>query len=522
MTYSKYKNVMCVGAGGGLVYYVALFFHLLGSKVTGFDQAKNQRTKDLEKRGIKMTLSNPEVSIDYNVDLVIYTSSVQNDFLQDLKNNNKQALFMEAGEFALKLLEDFDDQKLNKKEKSAFLESNIAPLYKVDSDEIPFIGVTGTDGKTTTCEMIYHLLNKVGFRPAVVTTVSAKCGGVEVDTGFHTTTPSAQELYALIVKFKKLGCSHIILEVTSHALAMGRVASLKFDVVVFTNVTQDHLDYHKNWENYIHAKSLLITKNLKDGGTAVLNKEDEKSYRYLSKLVNRRQHFISLIAKNIVIKNSQIHFTVLNSPVILNMLGEYNVDNALGALGVCSVLNLEFSFEKMCSYLTSFNGVVGRMQVIQKRPFTVIVDFAHTPNALEKALFSARRLTRGESGRVTVVFGCAGKRDAIKRRLMGAVAKKYADITILTAEDPRTEDICKINSQIKEGWESEQGIGKEIISISIDGLENRRQAIKKAIEIAKAGDVVIFCGKGHEKSLCFGKTEYPWCDVEEVKKVLGI
>lgn len=522
MNYSRYQNVMCIGAGGGLVYYVAVFFHLLGSKVTGFDQAKNQRTEDLEKRGLTIIQANPQVDTDYHADLIIYTSSLPTDLLQNLKNSNQRALFMEVGEFTSKLLEDFDDKKLATKEKSVFLESNIAPLYKLDLQGIPVVGVTGTDGKTTTCEMIYHLLTKMGYRPAVVTTVSAKCGDVEVDTGFHTTTPSAQELYALLEKFKGLGCTHLILEITSHALAMGRVAGLKVDVAVFTNVTQDHFDYHKNWESYIHAKSRLITKNLKGSGKVVLNKADPKSYTYLAKLISKKQNIVALDAQNITVKGNQTSFEVDGAPVTLNILGDYNVQNALSALGATLGLKLNIYFPKLCGYLVDFVGVGGRMQVLQKKPFAVIVDFAHTPNALERALTSIRKLTRGKDGRVIVVFGCAGNRDALKRPLMGAVAKKYADVTILTAEDPRTEDVSKINAQIKAGWDDAQGMGTDIIIIDIDSMENRRQAITKALETAKPGDVVIFCGKGHEKSLCFGKTEYPWSDIEEVKKALGV
>lgn len=520
MLYSDIKNITCVGVGGGLVYYTALFFHLMGGRVTGFDQSRNQRTKDLEQLGIKVVQANPQAGSDYHADLVIYTSSLPSDLLESFKNSNQQTLFMEVGEFTLKLLEDYANQKLSKKEKLAFLNSGVAPLYKLDLQGIPVVGVTGTDGKTTTCEMLYHLLSKVGFCPAVVTTVSAKCGDVEVDTGFHTTTPSAQELYALLKKFKVLGCTHIVLEVTSHALAMGRVAGLKFDVVVFTNVTQDHFDYHKTWENYIYAKSLLITKNLKETGTVVLTKADSKSYTYLAKLISRKQNIIALDSQNITVKGNQTIFEIDDTPVTLNVLGDYNVQNALSALGAILGLKLISSFPKLCGYFADFNGVAGRMQVLQREPFMVIVDFAHTPNALEKALTSVRKLVQGDKGKVIVVFGCAGNRDASKRPLMGAVAKKHADITILTAEDPRTEDISKINAQIKTGWDDAQGTGMDIITVDIDSMENRGQAIKKALEIAKPGDVVIFCGKGHEKSLCFGTTEHPWSDIEEVKKAL--
>lgn len=514
MTYLKYKNVMCVGAGGGLVYYAALFFHLLGSRLMCFDSGKNQRTEDLNKRGVTVAQANPGGDVNYHVDLVVYSSAVPKNLINSLKESNRRAGFVEAGEFTSKLLENYDEGRLTDSEKQAFLDSNVAPLYKLDLHDVPIVGVTGTDGKTTTCEMIYHLLNKSGFRPAVVTTVSAKCGEVEIDTGFHTTTPSAHELYTLLQKFIALHCTHIIVETTSHALAMGRVAGLRMDAAVVTNVTQDHFDYHKTWDNYIKAKSLLITKNLKDTGFVVLNRDDDKSYQYLSKVISKGQRVFTPAADNISVEDGRIKFEVEGVPVELNILGKYNVFNALCALSVCMGLRLGHSLPELCKYLADFKGVAGRMQIIQSKPFMIIVDFAHTPNALEKALTSVRSLT-GDNGRVIAVFGCAGNRDALKRPLMGSVSKKFADVTILTAEDPRTEKVDSINSQIKKGWDGTQGIGKELILIDIDGVANRRQAIKKAVELARPGDVVIICGKGHEKSLCFGDTEYPWSDVEE-------
>lgn len=523
MYYSKYKDVMCVGVGGGLVYYVALFFHLLGSKVAGFDQSNNQKTENLTKLGLAITSANPKEEVNYNVDLIVYSSAIPAEFIENLKKSNPNAEFIEAGAFSLKLLEDFDSYRLSEIETAAFLKSDIAPLYKLNLQSIPLIGVTGTDGKTTTCAMLYHLLSKAGFRPAVVTTVIAKCGDTEVDTGFHTTTPSAQELCALLAKFKELGCTHIILEITSHALAMGRVAGLKVDVAVFTNVMQDHFDYHKTRENYIQAKSLLLTNNLKSDGTVVLNKVDSKSFSYLSKLVSTKQSLVSLEANSVVVKANQTSFKVNGAAVVLNIPGDYNIHNALSALGAIVGLRLKTSFSDLCEYLPDFKGVEGRMQILQKTPFTVIVDFAHTPNALEKALVSVRKLTDGRRNRVIVVFGCAGNRDSSKRPLMGEVAKRHADVTILTAEDPRTEEITEINSQIRKGWNSVQIEDRDLISIDdIYGIENRRQAIKKALGIAKTGDVVIFCGKGHEKSLCFDKTEYSWNEVEEVKQVLEL
>lgn len=473
----------------------------------------------MEKLGVKVTQANPAEDIDYQADLLVYTFAISADLLARLKTSNPKTEFIEAGDFTLQLLKLYDSKKLTAKEKDAFMDSDIAPLYKLDLGKIPVVGVTGTDGKTTTCEMLYHLLSKIGFKPAVVTTVSAKCGDLEVDTGFHTTTPTAQELFALLERFRNMDCTHIIVEITSHALVMGRVAGLKIDVAVVTNVKQDHLDYHKTWENYLEAKSFLVTKNLKPKGALIMQKTDVRVWKYLAYKTKVGQRVLAIPPLDIKLMGSKITFNAGGQPVVLNMLGTYNAYNACNALGACLGLGLEQYFPDLCRYLSDFKGVEGRMQVIQAKPFTVIVDFASTPNALESALTSAHE-TADSKGKVIVVFGCAGNRDSLKRPLMGAIAKKLADVTILTAEDPRTEKVSDINLQIKQGWDEEKGDGKKLISLDADAIENRRQAIRMGLELAEPGDVVIICGKGHEKSMCFGRTEYPWSDVKEVRSLL--
>jgi len=498
------------------------FFSYLGSKVIGFDQVENERVQDLLSKGVSFTKSNPSDTKDYGADLIVYTSALSRELVEKLKLSNKHTRFYEAGEFISELIDDFEAGNLSDNERRAFLESEIAPLYNLDLAGVPVIGVTGTDGKTTTCELIYYLLTKLGQKPAVITTVTAKCGDTIMDTGFHTTTPTSQELYKLLQQFKTLGCTHIITEISSHALAMGRVAGLKLDVAVITNVTHDHLDYHGSWDKYIEAKSFIATKNLKSNGTLVLTKADIKVWNYIKTKVGQSQtiYSYSTVPEGLKDIGTKVTFSFIGHPVSLNLPGAYNAYNACNALDVCRALGVGDKIAEVAKSLSDFKGVEGRMQVVQSQPFRAIVDFASTPNALEHALTSARHLV-ARTGRVIVIFGCAGNRDVLKRPVMGEVAKRYADTTILTAEDPRTEKVADINAEIQRGWDSVNIPKRTLVTFDTDDVANRKEAINYAVKLAKAGDVVIVCGKGHEKSMCFGTTEYAWSDVKEVKEALN-
>jgi len=311
---------------------------------------------------------------------------------------------------------------------------------------------------------------------------------------------------------------------------MGRLAGLHFDVAVFTNITNEHLGYHKTWKRYAQAKSLLITDHLKPDGNTVLNLDDKKSYTLLKKLATdsidyscnptKNPKDAAIRVKDINESATGITFEYHSTHYSIPVLGKYNVSNVLAA--ACALQPLGIGITQSFTALADFPGVEGRMQVIQSSPFIVIIDFAHTPNGLFSALTASRRILQ-KNGRLVVVFGCAAKRDATKRISMGKYAKKFADITILTAEDSRSENLAAINDQIEEGWHSEVTQGpRQLIRFDDDkkNVKVRRDAIKKALEFATKGDVVLITGKGHEKSLCFGTTEYPWSDIDETKKLL--
>jgi len=519
------KSVSIVGIGGSGAYYIAKFFILFGIKVFGYDLKESARTKELEEMGADITYTNPKVP--FESDYYLYTHSMQQSLIDSIKELNYNIEGYEIGEFYHSIINDYEDNLLSENQNKAFLESELAPLYSLDLENTKMIGVTGTDGKTTSCTMMYHILKDNGFKPALISTVSARIGDEEIDTGFHTTTPTSQELYILIMKALKAECTHIILETTSHALEQGRVAGIKFDDIGYTNITNEHLDYHKTYDNYLKAKALLITNHTKSDSVIMLNMDD-KSYEYLSNISMGRDISYSIKEKEADIFATNIedfdglqfklHTKKDTVKVNIPIFGEYNVGNFLLACGIC--MNEGIEIEDIINSVKGFETVKGRMELLKSEPFKVFVDFAHTPNATFQVLKSVKGLT---AGRIIHVFGCAGLRDPSKRYSMGKFSNELADISILTAEDPRTEDLTEINDEIERGWRD--GGFQEKILIRFDddkdNIEVRKDAIKKALELAEDGDTVIITGKAHEQSLCFGDIEYPWNDITETKSLLN-
>ena len=391
----------------------------------------------------------------------------------------------------------------------------LANIYwRFPSKKLTVIGVTGTDGKTTTVHLTHHILKTAGKKADLISTVSAP--------GLHTTTPNPWILQKLLHQMVEKGVKYVVLEATSHGLDQHRLWGVKFDIGVVTNITHEHLDYHKTYENYLAAKAKLF-RGVK---FAILNRDD-KSFRYLNvkcQMSNSPAGGTGVKCFTYGIKN-EADFTPQNFPFKTLLPGEYNRYNCLAAIAVTSVLGI--APEKIRKAVASFKGVIGRMEEINEgQNFRVIVDFAHTPNGLENALRTISKL-KSQNSKLIVVFGCAGLRDIAKRSMMGEIAARLADVSVLTAEDPRTEDVNEIIQQIAQGclrgeakekdWSNWSNLkGKFFVRIS-----DRREAIRFAIQkLAKRGDVVIICGKGHERSMCYGKTEYPWSDQEEARKAL--
>lgn len=366
-------------------------------------------------------------------------------------------------------------------------------IYGFPSRKLKIIGVTGTDGKTTTTHLVAHILKTAGKKVSFVSTVYASIGGKESDIGFHVTTPSPFALQKLLKRSADNNDEYFVLETTSHAIDQNRIWGIRYEIGVLTNVTHEHLDYHKTYEEYLDTKLKL----LKIAKVGIVN-EDDESYIYILKQVKSGK--LKIKSYNLKFKSSE-KFTQLT---------KYNQYNYSAAYTVCKQLGL--SDEAILEAMKTFELPKGRLDLIYDKNFKIIIDFAHTPNGFLQLLPAVRKLYLKKSGRLIHVFGSAGLRDFTKRPLMGEASSKFADDIYITEEDYRTEELQKICDQIADGI---KGKNYQIIP-------NRQEAINQAIAAAKKNDVVILTGKSHEKSLCRGEIEYPWDEYEAVKKALKI
>jgi len=397
-----------------------------------------------------------------------------------------------------------------------------ALIFFFPSNRTKVIGITGTDGKTTTVNLVHHILSESGKNSSMISTIGAKIGDKTIDTGLHVTTPDPFIVQRLLRKIADAGSEFAVLEVTSHGLAQERVAFVRFFAGVITNIAHEHLDYHKSYKNYFLSKAKLLN-NVK---YRILN-ADESSFKELKDLgggqlvsfgVGKEADFK---ADNLRFRKKGVEFDIRYQDkkkkgkltIKSSIPGKFNVYNILAAFAVTK--NLGIDEKKIKDAIEGFRGIEGRMQYIDEgQSFDVIVDFAHTPQALEETLKS---LEPFKKGKIIVVFGSAGERDIGKREMMGKVASEHADISIVTAEDPRGEDVNKIIDQIAAGAISAGGIPNR----TFWKIADRAEAINTAIQtLASNGDTVILFGKGHEKSMNIAGKEYPWSDEAIVRNAL--
>jgi len=392
--------------------------------------------------------------------------------------------------------------------------------YRFPARHLITIGVTGTDGKTTTTTLIWHILKTAGKKAAMITTVKARLGKRAWDTGLHTTTPEAKTIQNFLFQAKRGGFSYVVLEATSHGLDQYRLFGIPFRVGVITNVTHEHLDYHRTMKKYLLAKAKLI----KQAQIAVLNRDDW-SFEKLSLLAQKRE--IKIVSYGI---KHPADISPKSFPFKTTLPGEYNQYNCLAAIAAATALNISPTIIRQA--LKTFNPPKGRLEAVNLgQNFKVYVDFAHTPNAIKSVLAHLySQLNLSQKQRLIAVFGSAGKRDNTKRPAMGQSAARFAHLTIITADDPRDEKIEKISREIAQGC-LEEG-AREIKTLAPFRQEtstkkhyfllipNRRKAIEAAIKAAQRGDIVALLGKGHEKSLSIKGKEYPWNEIKEVKKAI--
>jgi UDP-N-acetylmuramoyl-L-alanyl-D-glutamate--2,6-diaminopimelate ligase len=406
--------------------------------------------------------------------------------------------------------------------------------------KLTVIGVTGTDGKTTTTNLIYQILLAANVKAGMISTVNAVIGDEVLDTGFHVTTPDAHDVQRYLAKMVEAGLTHVVLETTSHGWSQHRVDACEFDIGVVTNITHEHMNEHGSYENYRAAKarlfsSLEITLPKPQGNPrlGVINRDDPRSFDFLNDFikVNKLNYGLGkgadVRAVDISYSPSGIHFTAqgrdFQVKVSSRLVGAYNVSNCLAAL-TAAVYGLGIAPEVAARGIASLEGIPGRMERIDLgQNFTAIVDFAHTPNALKVTLETARQMT---NGRVICVFGSAGLRDKEKRRMMAETSAELADLTVLTAEDPRTESLEGILEEMAAGARRRPERSVEGSRGGREGetfwrVADRGEAIRFALRLARPGDIVLSCGKGHEQSMCFGQTEYLWDDRTAMRAALA-
>lgn len=372
-------------------------------------------------------------------------------------------------------------------------------LFLFPSRGMKVIGVTGTDGKTTTVSLIYHILKTAGHKVSVISSINAVINNKTYDTGFHVTTPTSFSLQKFLWKARKVKSEYFVLEITSHAIDQNRIFGIGFEVGVLTNITNEHLDYHKTYDNYLKTKVRLLKKSK----IAVVN-SDDSSYTFLSdaKAQRLQENWITYGLSD----SSDYNLNTFDIKET-NLVGNFNKYNALAAVATCRALGVKK--ETIKKAIKSFHMPIGRVDYVYKKDFSVMVDFAHTANAFENLLSSLRPLIKG---RIIHVFGSAGERDILKRPFLGEISSQYCDILILTSEDPRGESVSKIIEEIEAGIKREQA---EVIRIP-----DRKEAIEAATQMAKKDDLVLITGKAQEESMAVDQKELPWDEFAVINEAL--
>lgn len=387
------------------------------------------------------------------------------------------------------------------------------------SKNIKIIGVTGTNGKTTTVQMIARILEEAGFKVAMNSTINFKIGKKEWTNKTKFTTLSSFSVQKFIRDSVKAGCDYLVLETSSHSLDQYRVWGVEYDVAVITNITREHFDYHKTMEKYRKAKLKLFSKVK----TAVINldmekPEDflgcgaEKEYGYTAKIQNENRKLKIIEAKNIESGPGYSRYQIQDIKYEIHLPGLFNIENALAA--ACVGLSEGISLETISKALEKIKGIPGRMEnVLNDKGLNIIIDYAVTPDSLKK-LYAVVKEINTDNKKVIAVFGSCGERDRGKRPMMGEIVSNVADYIVLTNEDPYKEDPWQIINEIASGVKNKKG------DETFWKIMDRREAIKKALLLAKPGDFVVITGKGAEETMAVGKERIPWSDKEVILEEL--
>ncbi len=387
-------------------------------------------------------------------------------------------------------------------------------FYDFPSKKLKLVGVTGTNGKTTTTHLIKSILETAGLKTGLIGTINYVIGDEIIPAG--QTTPESLELNRFLKKMVDNGFGACVMEVSSHALALDRVYGFEFDVGVFTNLTQDHLDFHKTFEAYFQAKKILFD-SLNQNSYAIYNVDDPYGEKIVSDTKASKLSYGKSDKADVRVKDVKLSFNgtslIVQTPteksleINSKLIGEFNVYNILSAVAVGYVLGIEH--EDIKNGIEKVENVKGRFEkIISPDDYTVIIDYAHTPDALEKCIDTILNLReQAGGGKLITVFGCGGDRDRTKRPIMGRISTEKSDITIITSDNPRFEDPEKIISEILAGVKKDS-----VYYVFVE----RREAIERALEMAKKGDIVLIAGKGHEEYQVIGDVKVPFSDKQVV------
>ena len=399
-----------------------------------------------------------------------------------------------------------------------------AQFYNHPSQSLKVVGITGTNGKTTTAFMVRAIMEAADVPCGLLGTVQYQIGERVIPAS--STTHESVEIQEMMSQMLSAGCRGVSMDVSSHALDQSRVDEVDFDVAVFTNLSQDHLDYHETMENYFAAKVKLFSAlgTVRKAGRAVVNADNAYGLELIKRLGGDHTVVSYGVSSAAVVRAGDVRVSAEGSyfvvhtpqgsiPMSLPLIGRYNVSNALAA--IASSLALGIDLPTIEQALVNFRPVPGRVEMVKaEEGFSVFIDYAHTADALRNVLVTVSELTRG---RLIVVFGCGGDRDKGKRKPMGQAASELADFSILTSDNPRTEDPREVLKQVEEGFWSSATRRYQVI-------EDRREAIERALDLARPGDTVLIAGKGHETYQEFADTVVPFNDrlvVEEYSQLSG-
>ncbi len=385
-----------------------------------------------------------------------------------------------------------------------YLKKALVKEYSSEFKDMTFIGLTGTNGKTTTCFLTYQMLKALGYKVAYLGTIGFYFG--EEIQVLENTTPDILTLYKLLLDAQNKGCTHVVMEISSHSLYYERIAGLKLKIGAFTNLTEDHLDFHKTMENYLHEK-LKILNYLTSDGIFIANSDDKYAPSFLEKwpkhLTFGYNGDFKILNYHFTPAKTTLNFAFLgnNYQVTYNLTGKFNIYNFLTALAIGQALGIDINL--LLEIMPNIKAPVGRCETYEGKNAYVVIDYAHTPDAVEKIIDSYNELKQKQ---IITIIGCGGDRDPLKRPIMGNIATEKSDFVIFTNDNPRTEDPEAIMNDILKG------VKKDNYQVIFD----RKEAIKKGLDMLEKDDILLILGKGHEDYQIIGHEKYHLSDKEEV------